>query len=176
MSRPGIDRSIDPPAGWRRPAGLAVMASAALLLGGLVYLIDRPASLVAMIARTDAFAGRPVFGTLGQWLPSFVHPFGFSLLTAAALPTRATPRYGVCMAWGAVNLLFEIGQHAAMRQALADALHRALGHTPAVRWLADYFLRGSFDVGDMLAAALGAAAAAALLHFVRPSQEQTDAR
>ena len=145
-----------------------------LLLGLLVYLTDRPAShalLMPTMPRLDLWAGRPVFGAMGQWLPSFVHPLAFSLLTAAALPaksTAATPRYGVCAAWCAVNLLFELGQHAAVREPLAAALLDLPGRTLPARWLASYFLRGTFDVGDLIAAMLGALAAAAVLHLVQP--------
>ena len=118
------------------------------------------------LPRLDLWAGHPVFGAVGQWLPSFVHPMAFSLLTVATLPAQsapATPRYGVCAAWCAVNLLFELGQHAAVREPLAAALQDLFGRTPPVRWLASYFLRGTFDVGDLLAA---------VLHLVQPQPER----
>ena len=152
-----------------------------LLLGMLVYLTDRSASHALLMPtmptmpRLDLWAGRPVFGAIGQWLPSFVHPLAFSLLTVAALPaqsTPATPRYGVCAAWCAVNLLFELGQHAAIREPLAAALLDLPGRTPPVRWLASYFLHGTFDVGDLIAALLGALAAAVVLHLVQPQPER----
>jgi len=176
MPKPRIDDADHPATGWRRAASLAAVAGGALLLGVLVYLTDRSAFSAAMIPRVDALAGRHVFGAIGQWLPSFVHPLAFSLFTAAALPARAAPRYGVCIAWGAVNIGFEVGQHAAIKGPLAAALYDILGRTPPVRWLADYFLRGTFDVGDMLAACLGALAAAAVLYLVRPRPEQTHAQ
>lgn len=176
MLKPRINDIDSPATGWRRSASLVAVASGALLLGVLVYLIDRSGSSAAMIPRVDALAGRHVFGAIGQWLPSFVHPLAFSLLTAAAQPARAAPRYGVCIAWGAVNVGFEVGQHAAIREHLAGALYDVLGRTPPVRWLASYFLHGTFDVGDMLAACLGALAAAAVLYLVRPRPEQTHAQ
>ncbi len=105
-----------------------------------------------------------------------MHPLAFSLLTAAALPASATPRYGVCVAWSVVNGLFEAGQHAAIKQPLAEALYAALGRSAPVQAVADYFVRGTFDLGDLLAAALGAGAAAAVLCLDRPRQELRHAR
>ena len=144
----------------------------------LVYLTDRSVShvqLMPTMPRLALWAGQPVFGAIGQWLPSFVHPLAFSLLTVAALPaheTPATPRYAVCVAWGAVNVVFELGQHAAVREPLAAALQDVLGRAPPVRWLASYFLRGTFDIGDLVAAVLGALAAAVVLHRLQPQPDR----
>jgi hypothetical protein len=61
-----------------------------------------------------------------------------------------------------VNALFELGQLAAVSQTLAAALRPipVLGS-----WLAGYFLRGSFDPGDIAASALGSLSAAAVVHL-----------
>lgn len=165
----------DEAANQRRAACLAATAAAALLLGLLVYLADRSGRGAALIPRVDALAGWRVFGAFAQWLPSFVHPFAFSLLTAVALPARAAPRYGVCVAWGLVNIAFEIGQHVAIRGPLAVAVVDALGPSLPARRLADYFLHGTFDGGDLVAAILGAAAAAGVLARVQPRREQNHA-
>lgn len=152
------------------------MAGSMLLLGVLVYLTDRPVASGALVPHVAALAGHPVFGAVGQWLPSFVHPFAFSLLTAAALPARGAFRYGACVAWGVVNLAFELGQHAALQRALAQALTDAFGSSAPVRGLADYFLRGTFDPGDAIAILLGALAAAAVLGRAGPREERSHAR
>lgn len=171
MPRPGFDHADRPAAYWRRSASLAAVASGALLLGVLVYLTDRSASSATMIPRVQALASHHVFGTIGQWLPSFVHPLAFSLFTAAAMPARAAPRYGACVAWAAVNLAFEVGQHAAIRETLAGALYGVIGHAPPVHWLANYFLRGTFDIGDMVVICLGSLAAAAVLSLTQARLE-----
>lgn len=163
------------PPGWGRSAILGATAAGALLLGVLVYLADRSGSSAAMLPRIDALAGRHVFGAAGQWLPSFAHAFAFSLLTAAALPAGAAQGYAACVFWGAVNVLCEFGQHAAIREHLAAALQHHFGRAPPVQWAADYFLRGTFDVGDLIAACLGALGAAGMLHLVRTRRERTDA-
>lgn len=147
---------------------LAATGCLGLVIGILVYLTDRDASRAALIPTIAALAGHKVFGTLGQWLPGFVHPFAFSLFTAAALPSRPLPRYGACIAWCAVNVAFEAGQHPQVKLRLAKALRDSLGQAPPAQALADYFLRGTFDRGDIVAAALGALAAAAVLRWIQP--------
>jgi hypothetical protein len=157
-----------------RPALLAVIAGVALVVGALVYLTDR--AVAPLAPAIGALAGSRVFGALGQWLPSFVHPFAFSLFSAAALPWRAAPRYGVCVAWWAVNVAFEIGQHPWARAPIAELLQGSLGRLPLTRPLADYFTRGTFDVGDILAATAGALAAAAVLRLMQGRSESQHAQ
>jgi hypothetical protein len=167
-------RGASPPSSARVRADVVcvLLGSAAFVLGALVYLTDRPATSAALIPSVGWMAGLQIFGTTGQWLPSFVHPLAFSLFTAAALPTRAAPRYGVCAAWGAVNLVFELGQHAAIKAQLAMGLQDVFGSTRAARWLGNYLLRGTFDVADVTAVICGALTAALLLQLLRPLQEQ----
>ncbi len=108
-----------------------------------------------------------MFGVLGQWLPSFVHPLAFSLFTAAALAPRHSPPYGVCLAWGAVNVAFELGQHPLISARLAEPLHASLGHGLTANALAKYFVRGIVDSSDIMAAILGAMTAAIVLRLTQ---------
>jgi hypothetical protein len=147
------------------PALLLTLGGLALGLGLLVYAADRAwspwISAVAM-----AWFGGSLFGALSGWLPSAVHPFAFSLFTAAFTTPSASPAYRVCAAWWAVNVAFELGQHPRLGVAIASTLYGNFGHTAWVRALAEFFLRGRFDVGDLVAATLGALAAAAVLRAV----------
>ena len=130
------------------PAVLVAAACSALATGVFVYVADRVSAPPALIAPFVLGSVGPLFGAAGQWLPSFVHPFAFALLTAAARPRDASPAYVACLAWWAVNVIFESGQHPKFG-----------------------FLRGTFDVGDLLAATLGALAAAAVIRLVRRVEE-----
>ena len=152
--------------GWRRPASLAAIGCVAFAVGFLVYLTDRDASKAALIPTVAWLVGSSVFGSLGGWLPSFVHTFAFSLFTAAVLPERSAPRYGACIAWFAVNVAFEVGQHPLVSVRLGEALRSGLGGLPLTRLLANYFVHGTFDPGDIVAALLGALAAGALLRLM----------
>lgn len=145
---------------------LAATGSLALALGLLVYLTGREASHALLIPGVAVLAGSGWFGVLGHWLPSLVHPFAFSLFTAASLPSLSSWRYGACFAWSAVNVAFEVGQHADVSARLAEVLHSSLGQTALTRTLANYFVRGTFDGGDIVAAVIGALAAAGVLRLV----------
>ena len=158
---------------YRLPLGLA---SLTLAVGVLLYLTDRTASSSMLLPNIGAHAKLHAFGTLGQWLPSFVHAFAFSLLSAAALYPRASPAYAVCVAWGSLNVLFEIGQHPLVSARLADALRDCEGWLPFAQALSNYFVRGTFDPGDLVAAALGAMAAAAVLFLSHHRSEMRHER
>ena len=162
-------------AGWSKHAVdtalLVMMGSIALALGLTVYLTDRNASHAVLIPGVAALAGSNVFGALGQWLPAAVHPFAFGLFTAAVLPPRSAWRYGACAAWCVVNLAFELGQHPLVSGYVAGALQAGSGQSVPGRMLANYFLHGTFDGADMLAAVLGAVAAAAVLRRMQQVQE-----
>jgi len=161
---------------WRRPALMAATGCVALAFGLLVYLLDRSPTRALLIPSIATLAGSPMFGVIGQWLPSFAHPFAFSLFTAAALKPRARPRYDACIAWGAINVAFEFGQHPLLSGRLSEALQDTLGRTAPVRAVANYFVRGTFDVGDVLAALAGALAAGVVLHQLQPRPEPEHAR
>lgn len=154
----GHSQRSAPVEGSMRPgATLWLVGGAALALGLLVYWTERPAP--------------HWLGSLGGWLPSFVHTLAFSLFTAALLAPRRGSELGACAFWFAVNLLFEAGQHPQVREPLAETLRRALGTGPAARPLENYFLRGTFDAGDVAAAALCAVAAALLLSRLRQARQ-----
>lgn len=146
----------------------------ALVLGLLLHVTQRDAAYSLLVPRVDALTGLPELGAVAGWLPSFIHPFAFSLLSAALLPAPASARYGACIAWCAVNIAFEVGQHPRISPSLAENLDSALGKTPLgppAQALADCALRGTFDTGDIVAAMLGALAAAMVLFWVERQQE-----
>ena len=150
---------------WVRPTLLAATGGVALSVGILVYLADRPGSHAGFIPEIAMFSGLNLFGKIGQWLPSFVHPFSFSLFTAAVLKPGVAVRIGASTFWGAVNVAFEVGQHPALHSRWIDAMHRGAGDWAIPRSVLNYFLHGTFDPCDLDAAMLGALAAGVLLHF-----------
>ena len=156
---------------WGRSASLAAIGSVAFAIGLFVYLADRDPSKAALIPTVALLTGSNVFGMLGGWLPSFVHTFAFSLFTAAALPIRSVPRYGTCVAWFAVNTAFEVGQHPQVSARLAEALQGGLGALPFSRSLSNYFVHGTFDPGDIVAALLGALTAGLVLLLMHPRRK-----
>ena len=152
---------------WLAHALFTATGCFSLLIGLLVYLTERDASQALLIPAVSTLAGVHIFGVLGQWLPSFVHPFAFSLFSAAALPTSGRPRYLACVVWFGINVAFEFGQYPRFSGPFARAIQDAFGSTVVTRPLANYFVRGTFDSVDILAAALGALAAAGVLCVVQ---------
>ena len=151
----------------QRTAALAALGGLLLSIGLWVYLADRDPGHAMLLPVWPRLGGGALFGPLGQWLPSFVHPFAFSLLTAAALAPAPRPRYGACAAWCAVNAAFEFGQLPQIAAWLGAVLHESPFPPALTRPLAAYFMRGRFDVGDLAAVALGSLAAAAVLHLLQ---------
>ena len=142
------------------------VGAGSLAVGALVYLVDRAAGSASLLP-AGAWSGTGWhFGAVGAWLPSFVHPFAFSLVFAALAPTDAARAYRACAAWWAVNVVFELGQLAPAATAIAVALHAAFRDAAPARALANYFLRGTFDRADLLAATAGSLAAAGLIHLL----------
>jgi len=146
----------------------------AMLVGLLVYLTDRDPAHAVLIPAVAAFAGKTLFGALGQWIPSFLHPFAFSLFTAAVLPPQSGWRYRTCAVWCAVNLAFECGQHPLASARLAEWV-QGFGNALPGRMVANYFLLGTFDGGDIVAALLGGLAAVALLWCLPDTAEKVHA-
>lgn len=156
---------------WAISGLLAAIGSFALAVGMWVYIADRDPARSVLLPEIAVLHTGPRLGALGLWLPSFVHVLAFSLFSAALLAPTRRWAYGACAVWLAVNAAFEMGQHEQVRGPLADALRLGLGEGPVARALANYFLRGTFDTGDLVAAALGAALAASILHCLRLQRE-----
>lgn len=145
---------------------LATIGGGALLIGMLLYATDRAASPPALLPLFALSTVGPLFGVAAQWLPSFIHPLAFGLLSAAAGPRSASPAYGACAAWWVVNVVFEIAQHPSIRVALADAVPSSLGRTWPMRLLANYLDHGTFDLLDIAAATAGGLCACLVLFLV----------
>lgn len=156
---------------WGPTAALWVIGCLSLAAGVLVYLSDRSASHALWVPAVTSLSGQHLFGVIGQWLPNFVHPLAFSLFSVALMAPRPGWRYSACAFWFGVNAAFEIGQHPQVRRSLVDALRHGLGQGQVELTLENYFLRGTFDVGDLVAALLGAAAAAGMLRGLAVRQE-----
>lgn len=161
------ERKAGHAAGSRTATALVLIGACALVLGALVYLTDRHASASIGLSFGVAAGGPYLFGAVGAWLPSFVHPFAFSLFSAATRPASAVAGYRACVGWWAVNVVFEVAQHPSLNAAVAHAIEQAWGRNGFTRPLTGYVLRGTFDVGDLVAATAGALVAAQVLALAR---------
>lgn len=139
----------------------AVIAAFALAMGLLVYLTDRQPehSYFLFHAPTLVRPAVPVFGSVGDQLPAFLHVYAFILFTVAIAGVPRARLAGICAAWFVIAVLFEIGQYPVAATAIAAFLPSWLAHFPVLDNTAAYFLRGTFDPLDILAIFLGAVAA-----------------
>jgi hypothetical protein len=130
-------------------AALLLWALIALFVGALVYALDRDPSQVWLM---------PAAWSLPQWrgwlpraitdsLPSLVHVFAFSVLTALVLAKNRRQAAWVVCAWLLLDVAFEVAQIKAVHAFIVS--HPWLKHWPV----------GDFDLFDLLALLLGAVAA-----------------
>ncbi len=74
-----------------------------LLLGTLVYLVDRPSEQGYLFHLSLSQFTPTLFGVLGDSLPTFAHVFAFSLLTVALLTPARRVCAVVCLGWFLVD-------------------------------------------------------------------------
>ena len=146
--------------------GIGVLA---LLIGVLLYWLDRPAAQTYFMPETlSLFRQTPrLFGSLGNQLPTFLHAFAFCLISAALVSRTRSTALGICLLWAGIDSLFEIGQHPAVAARLAAAIPAWFAHVPLLDNTRSYFLHGHFDPLDLASILLGAVAAYGLIMLTR---------
>lgn len=127
---------------------------ACLLLGMLVYVTARPEWALPLPNLNLSQYFPTLLHNLSGPLPSFFHVLGMSLVTVAILTPGKRGITTVCLGWGAINILFEIGQH----RAAVGWLSSTLGEpdTWVLAQTLRYFHAGTFDPVDLLAILLAA--------------------
>jgi hypothetical protein len=135
----------------------------ALGLGVLIYLTDRSATHALLIPAVGKLASVQLVGAAGLWLPSFLHVFAFSLLTASVLPMGGVGAFHPCLTWWSIDCAFEFAQLPIVAAFVAEEIDSVLGVNHLSRSLTASVMHGTFDVADLLAATAGAFAAAAVI-------------
>jgi hypothetical protein len=136
-------------------------ALSALLLGLLVYLFERPAESVYLfsIFSYSSTQHYDLFGIIGQWLPSIVHTYAFTLLTVIAVGNGRRIILTSSIFWVGIGWLFEWGQHPTVSAQLVKHIPEWFSGIPLLENSANYFQYGTFDPVDLLASLAGALAA-----------------
>jgi hypothetical protein len=135
-----------------------LLGAVGLALGLTVYLLARQPEKVYFLCFTGLNLncwniGSNSLGLIGCNLPSFLHVFSFSLITASLMhPCRRT-YIAICLAWSLIDLAFEFGQKT--KPKLSEVLPDGFGEMPGLRGIEEYFLFGTFDYGDVAAIILG---------------------
>jgi len=149
---------------------LPASAFLALAIGTSVYVLDRDWTTVQFLA---FFADRqgdivPVFGTLGQVLPSFCHAYAFALLLILVLGRSRQARLTGAISWFAVAAICELVQSERIADLISKTATTGAG-APVLDSIIRYIAGGHFDPGDLVAAAAGCLAA----FLVASAREET---
>ena len=147
---------------WRQ----IIIGSVMLLVGTLVYLIDRPPEHTYFVFKSavniSLFKSLPnLFGVIGNTLPSFAHVFAFTMITAGLIAARKRGCIIICLSWLVVDCTFELGQ--IYNTVAASQIPGWFAGIPFWENTANYFLIGTFDYFDLAAMAVGAMAAYGVL-------------
>ncbi len=129
-----------------------------LLIGALVYLIDRPPehtyffnhyrTIETLHKTLPAF-----FGPLGNYLPDFIHPLSFILITAGIISCGKKGYHIICLSWLVVDCLFEFGQK--YSSFFIKAVPEWFKRIPFLEAVEGYFKKGTFDLYDLAAILAG---------------------
>ena len=139
----------------------AAPASIALLVGIILYLLDRQTDSVYFMAHWMVLGenSRPVFGAIGNHLPTFIHVYAFILLTAIFVTQSRAYALPICIFWFIIDSLFEIAQVSTIAQWIARHVPNWFDVIPFLDNASDYFRAGTFDILDILSIAAGTLAA-----------------
>jgi hypothetical protein len=130
---------------------------AALVIGVVLYLLDRPSGQTYFVPESmSLFEETPqLFGMAGEHLPTFLHVFGFCLITCGILTQNRWVTVGVCSFWVLFDGLFEIAQHPAVASLIVEHIPAWFNNVAIFENTQDYFLSGRFDPVDLFSILLG---------------------
>jgi len=129
-----------------------------LLMGSVVYLIDRPPDQTYFISKSPLsitlYDSIPnLFGIIGYSLPAFLHVFSFILITAGLIFWNKRAYLIICVFWFSVDSAFELGQK--FNDVTSHIIPHWFAGIPFLENTKSYFLHGTFDVVDLAAVAFG---------------------
>lgn len=129
-----------------------IVGVAVLLIGTLVYLVDRPAEQTYFVSTSNSdislHGTLPVlFGKLGGILPAFSHVFAFILITGGVLSCKKKGCLLVTIFWFIIDCAFEIGQY--FSTFAAKLVPNWFNKFPFLESTVDYFKKGIFDWADV---------------------------
>jgi hypothetical protein len=135
-----------------------LIGSTALLIGSLVYYIDRPPDQTYFVNRYSEDLSihdriPTLFGIVGESLPDFMHVFSFILLTAGFSSCGKKGYRVICLSWLLIDSAFELGQKY-LKQPIEN-LPDWFDGIPILEAVKSYFILGTFDYIDLLSIVLG---------------------
>lgn len=145
-------------------------AVSALAVGVVIYLIDRHPHSAYFLADWFSLTGnlKPVFGDLGYYLPTFLHTFAFILLTDNFVTHTSLKLMVICISWFLIECSFEFGQIPTVATWIADHVPSWFAEVPILDNTSSYFIRGTFDIRDIISIAAAAAIAYLFIALNQP--------
>lgn len=139
-----------------------------LLIGTLVYLIDRPPEqtwfvsiLPVQISLHNVYP--PLFGRLSNFLPDLLHVMAFIFLTAGIVDGGRKSCLVICLFWLVVDGGFELGQKYSSQAArIVPGWFEGIFLLGKTR---NYFVNGAYHHHDMIAIVAGAVIAYLILIY-----------
>ena len=145
-----------------------------LLIGAMVYLIDRPPEHTYFFARFKFIKTLhntlpAFFGPLGNYLPDFIHPLSFILITSGIVSGGKRGYRVICLSWLVIDCIFEFGQKysALYLKAIPDWFDGI----PFLEAFGAYFKKGTFDPYDIAAIFAGTLAAYFILILIEKKRQ-----
>ena len=131
---------------------------AVLLLGIMVYLVDRPPDQTYFVYSSPVNISLNnvipnLFGLIGNSLPTFIHIFSFFLITAGLICYHKRGYLIICISWFLVDCAFEFGQK--YNSLALKIIPDWFAGIPFLENTENYFLYGTFDFIDMAAITIG---------------------
>ena len=146
-----------------------------LLVGTLVYLVDRPPDQTYFVYSSpfniSLFKILPnLFSHIGNSLPSCIHVFSFILITAGLISCRKKGYLIICLGWFLVDCAFELAQK--FNTFPLKIIPNWFKGIPFLENTENYFLYGTFDFVDLAAITIGTVIAYFLLLSTNKSERR----
>jgi len=140
-----------------------------LSIGALVYIIDRPPDQTYLIFslpfQLSFYDVTPsFFGTIGNFLPHFLHVSAFILITAGLIDCGKKGYLAICLFWSIIDAGFELGQK--YSTTAASLVPDWFEGTFLLENTKSYFLNGTYCHFDMAAIIAGCVSAYLLLILI----------
>ena len=158
---------------YRPETSLLWLAGFLLLLGAIVYAVDRGGNVYFLPDSLTHGEVNPVLGSLAEHLPSLVHTLAFIAITTAVLWPWPRLLPVTCLSWLVIECAFELGQIDAIGDRIAASTPAWVHGVPVLEEIPDFFAQGTYDPLDVLAIGLGAIVAYLGLRYVY-EKEQCD--
>jgi hypothetical protein len=152
-----------------------LIGATVLLVGTLVYLVDRPPDQTYFVYISPFNISlfktpQNLFGLIGNSLPSLIHVFSFILITAGFLSYHKRGCIIICASWFLVDCAFELGQK--FNSLFSKIIPSWFTGIPFLENTENYFVHGTFDYFDLAAIAMGTVIAFFVLLYANKGERK----